>query len=152
MLKLHLIIDGTFVMDRRLFLPEGPHSMYSAAAKSLLIETEGEKILVDTGIGTVPSDPKFDAIRRVQTIRRKKGQGIRNELARLGIRPEDITAVINTHLHNAHSGGNNLFTNAQFYIAKSEFRFIDKMMGEDPNQTAYILENYDRVRNVNEIK
>src|SRR5271166_2739948 len=130
MVKLHLIIDGTFVMDRRLFLPEGRASMYSAAAKSLLIETGKEKILVDTGIGTVPSDKKFDGIRRIQTIMRKKGQGIKNELARLGIRPEDITSVINTHLHNAHSGGNNLFKNAQFYIARSEFRFIDKVVGD----------------------
>jgi len=150
MVRLHLIVDGSFLTDKRLFLPEGKRSMYSAVAKSLLIETEKEKILVDTGIGEIPKGSKFDAVRRTQTIKRRKGQGIRQELARLGIQPQQITSVINTHLHNAHSGGNNLFTNAQFYIAKTEFRFIDRLMSDDPNQTAYILENYDKVKSVNE--
>ncbi len=152
MARLHLIVDGGFVADRRIFLPEGAPSMYSAVAKSLLIETGKDKILVDTGIGSVPEDPKFDAIRRVQTITRTKAQGMKVGLARLGIRPEEITAVVNTHLHNAHSGGNNLFTNAQFYISKSEFGFIDRSIGDDPNQTAYIPENYDKLKSVNETK
>jgi len=152
MARLHLIVDGSFVADKRIFLPEGPRSMYSAVAKSLLIEAGKDKILVDTGIGSVPGDPKFDAIRRVQTIMRTKSQGMKVGLARLGIRPEEITAVVNTHLHNANSGGNNLFTNAQFYISKSEFGFIDKSIGDDPNQTAYIPENYDKLKSVNETK
>ncbi|MGD0637578.1 MAG: MBL fold metallo-hydrolase, partial [Nitrososphaerales archaeon] len=120
MARLHLIVDGIFEADRRIFLPEGPRSTYSAAAKSLLIESGKERILVDTGIGSVPADPKFDGIRRAQRITRTRSQGIEVGLARLGIRPDQITAVVNTHLHNAHSGGNNLFTNAQFYISKSE--------------------------------
>jgi N-acyl homoserine lactone hydrolase len=150
MARLHLIVDGIFEADRRIFLPEGPRSKYSAAAKSLLIESGKEKILVDTGIGSVPEDPKFDAIRRVQRITRTKTQGIKVGLARLGIQPEQITAVVNTHLHNAHSGGNTLFASAQFYISRSEFRFIDRSIGEDPNQTAYITENYDKLKSVNE--
>jgi len=97
-------------------------------------------------------DPKFDAIRRVQRVTRTKSQGIKVGLARLGVQPEQITAVVNTHLHNAHSGGNNLFANAQFYISRSEFRFIDRSIGEDPNQTAYITENYNRLKSVNEMK
>ncbi len=59
--------------------------------------------------------------------------------------------MVNTHLHNAHSGGNNLFANAQFYISRSEFRFIDSSIGADRNQTAYIPENYERLKSVNEV-
>jgi N-acyl homoserine lactone hydrolase len=150
--RLHLIVDGIFEADRRIFLPEGPRSTYSAAAKSLLIESGKERILVDTGIGSVPADPKFDGIRRAQRITRTRSQGIEVGLARLGFRPDQITAVVNTHLHNAHSGGNNLFTNAQFYISKSEFSFIDGLIGEDPNQTAYIPGNYERLKSVNEMR
>jgi len=152
MVKVNLLIDGIFVMDKRLFLPEGPSRMYGAAAKSLLIQSGKEKILVDTGIGSVPDDPKFDAIRRIQTIKRSRSQGIERQLAKVGVRPEDITMVVNTHLHNAHCGGNNLFTGANFYIAKSEFDFIDKVVDDDPNQTAYIIENFDKVKSVNETK
>jgi N-acyl homoserine lactone hydrolase len=152
LVKVNLLIDGIFVTDKRLFLPEGRSVMYGAAAKSLLIQSGKQKILVDTGIGSVPDGPKFDAIRRIQTIRRTKSQGIEHQLAKVGLRPEGVTTVINTHLHNAHCGGNNLFRNAQFYVAKTEFDFIDKVVDDDPNQTAYIMENFDKVKSVNEIK
>jgi N-acyl homoserine lactone hydrolase len=59
---------------------------------------------------------------------------------------------VSTHLHNAHAGGNHLFKNAQFYVSKNEFSFIDDLMGEDPNQMAYISENFDKLRSVNEVK
>ena len=94
MVKVNLLIDGIFVMDKRLFLPEGPSRMYGAAAKSLLIQSGKEKILVDTGIGSVPDDPKFDAIRRIQTIKRSRSQGIERQLAKVGVRPEDILSLI----------------------------------------------------------
>jgi glyoxylase-like metal-dependent hydrolase (beta-lactamase superfamily II) len=152
MVRLHLIVDGTFTADRRLFLPEGPSSSYVAAAKCLLIETEKEKILVDTGIGALPGDGRFDAVRRNQRVERKKGQGVERGLARLGIRPGQVTTVVNTHLHNAHCGNNNLFANAQFYVARSELRFVQRTIDDDPAQTAYVVENYDRVRSVNETR
>lgn len=150
--KVNLLIDGIFVLDKRVFLPEGRSVMYDGAAKSLLVQSGREKILVDTGIGTVPEGPKFDAIRRVQTIKRTRSQGIERQLAKVGVKPAEITAVVNTHLHNAHCGGNNLFKNAHFYIAKSEFDFIEKVVDDDPNQTAYIMENFEKVRSVNETR
>lgn len=152
MAKVHLLLDGFFVCDKRIFLPEGRQMKYVAAAKSLLIISGKERVLVDTGIGDIPDRPELAELRKTLTIRRKKGNGISQELARLGLKPEQITTVINTHLHNAHSGNNNLFRDAKFYIAGDEFRFIDKLVSEDPNQTAYIQEKFDRLRDVVRVK
>ena len=148
MAEVHLLIDGFFICDRRIFLPEGRQAQYTAAAKSLLIISGRERILVDTGIGSIPEGPGFDELRKTLVIRRKAGNGVRQELARLGLRPEQITTVINTHLHNAHSGNNPLFKDAKFYIAGDEFEFVDKLVSEDPNQSAYIQERFDRLRDV----
>ncbi|MDA4114431.1 MAG: N-acyl homoserine lactonase family protein [Thaumarchaeota archaeon] len=152
MVKAHLLVDGIFEVDRRIFLPESPASLYDGVAKSLLIIDGKEKILIDTGIGGVPEGSQFDALRKMMKITRNSSQGTKHQLAELGIRPGEITSVVNTHLHNAHCGCNNLFPDAQFYISREEFRAIDELMGDDPNQTAYIDENFGRLKNVNRVK
>ncbi len=150
--KLRLLIDGFFVCDKTIFLPEGEHVRYAAAAKSLLILSGREKILVDTGIGNLPDKAGYEQLRRTLTIKRSQGQGIKAQLAKNGLRPEQITAVVNTHLHAAHSGNNNLFKDAKFYISGEEFKFIERMVSEDPNQTSYIQEKYDKVRDVERVR
>ena len=68
---------------------------------SLLVRASGKTILVDTGIGTKGSA----APGAIST----EGSGkLVENLAREGIRPEDIDIVVNTHLHFDHAGGNTL--------------------------------------------
>ena len=152
MIKVHLLVDGIFSVDKRIFLPEGPASLYDGVAKSLLIIDGKEKILIDTGIGGVPDGSQFDALRKTMKISRTKTQGTKYQLAELGIKPEQITSVVNTHLHNAHCGCNYLFPDAHFYISREEFRAIDELTGDDPNQTAYIEQNFGKLKNVNNVK
>ncbi len=148
MVRLQLLLDGFFICDKRIFLPERGYAKYTAAAKSLLILSGKEKILVDTGIGDLPDKPGFEGLKKTLRIKRGRGQGIKAQLAKHGLRLDQITAVINTHLHAAHSGNNNLFKDSKFYIAGDEFDFIDRMVGEDPNQTSYIREKYDKVKDI----
>lgn len=75
--------------------------------------TDGErKILVDTG-GTPPDN-------RWQPYTRTPEQDPIYALARLGVRPEEISDVILTHLHWDHAGNNRLFPNAKFYVQRAE--------------------------------
>lgn len=152
MVEVHLLVDGIFEADKRIFLPEGPSGMYPGVAKSLFILNGNERILIDTGIGEIPEGPQYDALRKIVKITRTKMQGTRYQLAKLGIKPEQITSIVNTHLHNAHCGCNYLFPNAQFYISREEFRAIDELTSEDPNQTAYIEGNFAKLKNVNRLK
>src|SRR6202451_4555944 len=77
----------------------------------------GDKlVLFDTGMGTSKT---FGAT----TGRQQKS------LKEAGIKPEDIDAVVFSHGHIDHIGGvvgddgKNLFPNAQFYIAESDFNY-----------------------------
>jgi glyoxylase-like metal-dependent hydrolase (beta-lactamase superfamily II) len=67
--------------------------------RSLIIETGGHVILVDTGWGD-KQDEKF-----FRHVHLHGGEGLIKGLQNRGYKPEDITDVFLTHLHADHSGG-----------------------------------------------
>ena len=67
--------------------------------RSLIVETDGHIILVDTGWGD-KQDEKF-----FSHVHLHGGEGLIGGLAARGYRPEDITDVFLTHLHADHCGG-----------------------------------------------
>ena len=70
----------------------------------VFIDTGKEKILIETGIGEKWSEKET----KMYGIFREKP--LANTLfERTGLRPEDITIVINTHLHFEHAGGNTIW-------------------------------------------
>jgi len=118
-LNVRLLTDGYFTLDKS-FLVFGKYqgTKFKAALKPLLIETEKEKILVDTGIGSLP--PKY--LGHHEVIRGNE-QELTLSLRRAGLEPDDITLVVNTHLHFDHCGNNRLFTQAKHVSQIDEIRY-----------------------------
>jgi glyoxylase-like metal-dependent hydrolase (beta-lactamase superfamily II) len=75
--------------------------------RCLLIEHESGLVLIDTGAGNKENE-KFHEIYGVENRGAEGGGDTRLEdgLRALGVRPEDIAIVINTHLQFDHAGGN----------------------------------------------
>ena len=75
----------------------------------------GETTLVDTGTGKVWG-PKFKGFFPPEQL-----------VARLGIKPEQVTKIVITHMHFDHVGGGaefaEMFPDAKFYVQKKEFDF-----------------------------
>ncbi|HVN80794.1 MAG TPA: MBL fold metallo-hydrolase [Terriglobia bacterium] len=80
--------------------PADGRNRIELALRVLLISTESKRILVDCGAGRVLS-PKWQEIYGLDQNRHCLKQG----LAKLGLRPEDVTDVVLTHLHFDHAGG-----------------------------------------------
>src|SRR5882762_8911132 len=78
----------------------GPAPRVEAALAYLVRRDEG-LILFDTGIGAV--DPETEA--HYRPTRRS----LPAALHAIGVRLEDVSFVVNCHLHFDHSGGNPLF-------------------------------------------
>ena len=136
-LNLRLLTDGFFTLDKS-FLVFGKYqgTKFKAALKPLLIETEKERILVDTGIGILPA--KYQ---RHHDVVRANEQQLSHSLRLAGLDPGDITLVINTHLHFDHCGNNRLFTKAKFVSQIEEIRYAfypDKFM-----RISYLREFFD---------
>lgn len=118
-MELHLLSNGYFTLDKSfLVYTKYQGQIYEAAIKPLLIITDKEKILIETGIGELP-----EAHRRFHTIKRKPDQTIEAQLQKYNTKPEDITLVVNTHLHFDHCGSNALFPKAKFFVQAEELRY-----------------------------
>jgi N-acyl homoserine lactone hydrolase len=118
-MDLHLLSNGYFTLDKSfLVYTKYQGQIYKAALKPLLIIAGKEKILVETGIGELP-----ETYRKFHTVKRNPDQALRVQLQKHGIKPEEITLVINTHLHFDHCGNNALFSNAKFYVQAEELRY-----------------------------
>jgi N-acyl homoserine lactone hydrolase len=94
---------------------------------SALLRTPEGNILFDTGIhpvhvsnphatfGKPPPDREAVAMRVVM----RAEDAIVSRLAAVGVKPDDIAIVVNSHLHFDHAGNNGAFPNATF-VAQAE--------------------------------
>lgn len=103
--------------------PADERNRIRLAANSLLVRASGKNILVETGNGT-RWEPK---LRNIYGI--GEGDPLTKSLAELGVKPEQIDFVINTHLHFDHGGGNTrpagdtdvpAFPNAKYVVQRCE--------------------------------
>jgi glyoxylase-like metal-dependent hydrolase (beta-lactamase superfamily II) len=109
---------------------------------SLIVETDGHVILVDTGWGD-KQDEKF-----FRHVHLHDGEGLINGLNRRGFRPEDITDVVLTHLHADHCGGgieknvegkgyNLTFPEATYHVSRTQWEWAVK---NNPREADAFLE------------
>src|ERR1700688_4207832 len=95
-------------------LHEDPH-MLEAADTGFLVNTGKQLILIDAGAGTWFGGGAYGHLVR--------------SLRSAGYTPEEVDAVLVTHLHSDHVGGlttqdgNRVFPNAEIYVAKAESDF-----------------------------
>jgi glyoxylase-like metal-dependent hydrolase (beta-lactamase superfamily II) len=77
----------------------------------------GHNILVDAG---AYKGPVFERWKLIDTVKPSDAVG------RVGLRPDDITDIILTHIHWDHMGGLDLFPKARVHIQRDEFsHYVD---------------------------
>src|SRR5688572_30655543 len=73
--------------------------------RCLLIEHESGLVLVDNGAGNKET-AKFLGLYGIENAGADGRTQLEDGLAQIGVRPEDVDIVIDTHLHFDHAGGN----------------------------------------------
>lgn len=115
--------------------PPDERMRITLAARCLLICGEGKMILVDAGNGSKWND-KFKDIYRLDNSH----FALEESLAKAGVKPEEITDVILTHLHFDHCGGSTkivngklelTFPNATHYVQKSHWELSQNPTDRD---------------------
>ena len=93
---------------------------------ALVLESEGQTIMVDTCIGNRP----IEMVPQMSHL----GEGFLDELAAAGFEPGDIDIVLCTHLHFDHVGWNTIlvdgewvptFPNARYLFNRTEYEYWD---------------------------
>ncbi|QMU76761.1 MBL fold metallo-hydrolase [Streptacidiphilus sp. PB12-B1b] len=118
-------------------------AMVHTAFQTWLLRSEGRTILIDTGVGNGKSRPGVPSWTGLES-------GYLANLARAGVRPEDVDVVVNTHLHADHIGWNTrlvdgawvpTFPNAVYLMPRADFEFWNPAGNPDVaggvNENAY---------------
>ena len=126
------------------YLSANDDQLVPSANHNLLIQAPGKTILVDTGFGNCLSE------KRRQRYQLKHFDGTHSGLERLGIAPEAIDIVINTHLHDDHCSGNfrldvesqrqPAFPNAEYLVNRREY--ADATKPNERTRATYNPANY----------
>jgi glyoxylase-like metal-dependent hydrolase (beta-lactamase superfamily II) len=154
-LEFHVISDGHVLLDGGAMFGVVPRPLWekksapdarnriTLAMNCLLIHAAGKRILVETGAGG-----KMNA--KLRDIYGLDGPSLAGGLQKLGLHPEDIDVVVNTHLHFDHCGGNTrverdkvvpVFPNARHFVQREEFNHA--MHPNERDQASYFRENYE---------
>ena len=92
---------------------------------SALLRTPEGVILFDTGVHPVHverPDATFGPRASLQ-VTMTTDDAIVSRLAALGVTPDDVTVVVNSHLHFDHAGNNRAFPNATFIVQGDQLAY-----------------------------
>jgi len=121
----------------------------------VFIDTGSEKILIETGIGVKwpAKQTSLYAIERERPL----GETLR---MRTGVTPDEITIVINTHLHFDHAGGNTTlnhtgtavpsFSNARYFVSRAEIEHAESPSERD--RASYLPDNWRPLRETGQLE
>jgi len=160
-LDLTVCTDGTFLLDGGAMFGVVPKTLWSRRTpadennnillglNALVIRFPGSArmpsalVVIETGLGNKLT-PKQREIHANQEF-------LPASLAAAGVRPEDVTHVVNTHLHFDHCGWNTTlhpdgriiptFPNARYFFAAGEL--AHGRLQHDRDRVSYLSPNYD---------
>ena len=155
--RLEIVPDTEFRLDGGAMFGVVPRTLWSRVCppdeqnrirmnmNCVFIEAGNELILIETGIGEKWS-AKHTEMYGI-TRERSLAQSLRSIA---GVGPDDITIVINTHLHFDHAGGNTkvngegqaapAFPNARYFVSQSEFEHAESPSERD--RASYLADDW----------
>ena len=129
--------------------PPDEHNRIRLNMNCLFVEAGRERIIIETGIGDKWS-AKHEAMYGIKR-RRPLAESVE---AITGYCPEEITIVVNTHLHFDHAGGNTTrnaagdivptFPNARYFVSRGEYEHAESPHERD--RASYLPENWRPLR------
>lgn len=110
-------------------------------------------VLFDTGMSRDvidKPDERWGLVAKVFVPIEKNGQDIVSQLSKLGYKPDDISIVVNSHLHLDHAGDNKYFPKAKFIVQRDEIRAA--YYPEIFQRAAYFKKDFDHPLKYTEVE
>ena len=117
-MRVWLLDNGSIVIEHTQLMWNVPGPQVRIPVYSVLVEHDDGLFLFDTGIGM----EHMNEVLPFELPEQTEGQTIPAQLESCGFGLADVTAVVNSHLHIDHVGGNRLFkgTNVRHLIHEKE--------------------------------
>jgi glyoxylase-like metal-dependent hydrolase (beta-lactamase superfamily II) len=159
--RVEIIPDTEFRLDGGAMFGVVPRNLWSQVCtpddqnrirmnmNCLFIDTGKERVLIETGIGDKwsPKETTIYGIERDRPLPETLEQ-------KTGLTANDITIVVNTHLHFDHAGGNTTldengdvvptFRNARYFVSRAELEHADQPTERD--RASYLPQNWGPLR------
>src|SRR2546421_75611 len=125
MISVYALCTGYIELDRASMLSDlEPGQPWTVPVTSFLVDHPRGRLLFDTGVHCrARLDPVgrlgAERVKRL-TVKSAEGDDVMPQLARLGLGPDDVRYVANSHLHFDHCGGNEFFPHATFLVQRPE--------------------------------
>jgi glyoxylase-like metal-dependent hydrolase (beta-lactamase superfamily II) len=120
--------------------------------RCLLVEHERGLVLIDNGAGN-KENQKFHDIYGVENAGAAGRTRLEDGFSALGVKPEDITLMIDTHLHFDHAGGNTFvdgggvvrptFPNARYVVQRGEYEWATHT--NERTSASYFPHNFEPI-------
>jgi glyoxylase-like metal-dependent hydrolase (beta-lactamase superfamily II) len=155
-LELHLLVTDHWKADGGLMFgvvpkilwekqkPADARNMIDLACVCLVARINGRVVLCETGIGSKLSE------KRALQVALREPEGLLHALGRLGIQPDEVDAVVTTHLHWDHAGGLTrrdelgglqvTFPKAKHFIQRSEWEFA--IHPDVRSRPSYVIDDF----------
>ncbi len=154
--RVEIIPDTEFHLDGGAMFGVVPRTLWSRVSppdeqnrirmnmNCVFLDTGDERVLIETGIGEKWSTKHTEmfGITRRRTLA--------ESLQSIGVEPDSISIVINTHLHFDHAGGNTslndegravpAFANARYFVSQAEVEHAEAPSERD--RASYLPENW----------
>jgi glyoxylase-like metal-dependent hydrolase (beta-lactamase superfamily II) len=127
--------------------------------RCLLIDHEIGPVLIDTGAGNKETT-KFYDIYGIENAGTPGPTRLEDGLLELGVAPEDVVVVINSHLHFDHAGGNTTkradgritpsFPNARYVMQRGEYEWATHT--NERTAASYFLPNFEPLRDTGQLE
>jgi glyoxylase-like metal-dependent hydrolase (beta-lactamase superfamily II) len=154
--RVEIIRDTEFRLDGGAMFGVVPRALWSKVCppdednritmnmNCLFIGTDKERILIETGIGE-----KWSA-KHTKMFGITRQRSLADSLRFVGVEPDSVSIVINTHLHFDHAGGNTTlngngeavpaFPNARYFVSRDEVEHAETPSERD--RASYLAENW----------
>ena len=164
-LKLHVIRESLFKLDGGAMFGVVPRPLWEKAAPPdelnrielacnlLLIETPTGRVLIDTGMGPRWTEKERDRFELRSLVSHER------VLESIGLRNEDVDAVIVSHMHFDHMGGAVVerdgmlmpaFPNANVYVQKGEYALAKSVNAR--GRASYRADDYSALQRDGKLK
>jgi glyoxylase-like metal-dependent hydrolase (beta-lactamase superfamily II) len=155
-LELHLLVTDHWKADGGLMFgvvpkilwekqkPADGRNMIDCACVCLVARKDGRVIVCETGIGGKLSE------KRALQVGLREPEGLLRALKRLSIQPNEVDAVVTTHLHWDHAGGLTrrdelgalrvTFPRAKHFVQRSEWEFA--LRPDVRSRPSYVIDDF----------